>query len=69
MWVAYYSSKLSFDIVYRNKMNTSRKGENGDDCIKRAICETTQIERSDPNNRSKQKPDLFVKELLRAVFR
>lgn len=66
--VTYSISNLTFDILF-SKLNTFRKGENGEECIKRAICETVQNERSDSNNCGKQKPDSFVKELLRAVFR
>lgn len=50
-------------------MNTSRKGEKGAECVKRAICETTQFERLDLKNRSGHEPDSFVKELLRVIFR
>lgn len=61
--------KLAFDRYSFWIMNISRKGENGEECIKRAICETTKIERTEPNERSKQGPDSFVRELLRVVFR
>lgn len=44
------------------------KGENGEQCIKLAICETTQIERMSDKHKSNE-PDSFVKELLRVVFR
>lgn len=43
----------------------SRKGENGDQCIKLAICETIQIEHKHGIN----EPEPFFRELLRVIFR
>ncbi|XP_031636301.1 uncharacterized protein LOC116349148 [Contarinia nasturtii] len=43
------------------------KGENGEECIKLAICETAQIEHNN-NDDENIDPDSFFKELLRSVF-
>lgn len=40
-----------------------RKGENGEQCIKLAICETAQ------NNEKSEDANTFVRELMRVIFR
>lgn len=42
-------------------------GHNGEACIKRALCETAQLEYHE--ERAGNAPDSFAKEILRAVFR
>lgn len=67
--VAYIHFQFNIRTAIHQKIKNCSKGENGEECIRRAICETMQIERSDSNDHSQISPDSFVKELLRTVFR
>lgn len=44
-----------------------RKGQNGIECIKRAICKSAQLERFDA--KKSQEPGSFISELVRVIFR
>lgn len=63
-----FEFKLFFNKFLKKTVNFFRKGENGEHCIKRAICETTHIE-SMNDRQNRNDPDSFVKELLRVIFR
>lgn len=51
-----------------NLLHDYRKGEHGEHCIKRAICETMQIGKTQDDH-SSHEPDAFFRELLRVIFR
>lgn len=46
----------------------NRNGVNGEQCIKKAICETMLIEMNNENN-NENEPEYFLKEIFRVVFR
>lgn len=54
----------AFVVVF---VSIVRNGHNGEQCIKRALCETAQLEYYE--HHAENVPDSFAKEILRTVFR
>lgn len=55
-------------IYIVNSVLFNRNGVNGEQCIKRAICETKLIEMNNANFNLNE-PEYFLKEIFRVVFR